>query len=80
VRRRFPTMDITYIEPGDRLITYSGGGGGVGDPLDRDVEKVRMDALNEYISVKCASEVYGVVLDPETFAWTRRRPRPCGQN
>ena len=38
-----------------------------GDPLDRDVEKVKEDALNEYISVKKAREVYGVIIDPVTF-------------
>ena len=68
VRRRFRTMDLTFLEPGDSLITYSGGGGGIGNPLDREVEKVRMDALNEYISIKTAADVYGVVVDPVTFA------------
>ncbi|MCX8023539.1 MAG: hydantoinase B/oxoprolinase family protein [Syntrophorhabdaceae bacterium] len=67
VRRRFRTFDLTYIEPGDILITYSGGGGGVGDPLEREVDKVRMDAMNEYISLETARNVYGVVLDPVTF-------------
>ena len=43
------------------------GGGGVGDPLNREVEKVRWDALNEYISVQTAREVYGVIIDPKTF-------------
>jgi N-methylhydantoinase B len=61
-------MDLTFLEPGDSLITYSGGGGGIGNPLDREVEKVRMDALNEYISIKTAADVYGVVVDPVTFA------------
>lgn len=68
VRSRFRTMDLTFLEPGDSLITYSGGGGGIGDPLDREVEKVRMDAMNEYISIKTAADVYGVVVDPVTFA------------
>ena len=40
----------------------------MGNPLDREVEKVRMDALNEYISIKTAADVYGVVVDPVTFA------------
>ncbi len=59
--------DIQYIEPGDVIWTKSGGGGGYGDPLDRTIEMVRWDALNEYISAKRASEVYGVVLDARTF-------------
>jgi N-methylhydantoinase B len=67
--KRIPyrTIDLTYLEPGDILISNSGGGGGVGDPLDREVEKVRWDALNEYISIQAAKDVYGVVLDPKTF-------------
>ncbi len=67
VRRRFRTFDLTYLEPGESLITYSGGGGGVGDPLDREIEKVRWDALNEYVSIKTAHDIYGVVINPETF-------------
>jgi N-methylhydantoinase B len=39
----------------------------VGDPLEREVEKVRWDVLNEYISVEAAKESYGVVIDPATF-------------
>ncbi len=63
----YRTFDLQYLEPGDILVSYSGGGGGVGDPLERDVEKVRWDALNEYISIEAARDVYGVVLNPETF-------------
>jgi N-methylhydantoinase B len=66
-RTPFRTFDLTYLEPGDTLVSYSGGGGGVGDPLDREVEKVRWDALNEYISIQAARDVYGVVMDPKTF-------------
>ncbi len=35
--------------------------------LESEGEKVRRDALNEYISVETARNVYGVVMDPETF-------------
>ena len=68
--KRIPyrTMSLTYLEPGDILVSNSGGGGGVGDPLDREIEKVQWDALNEYISIKTARNVYGVVLNPKTFA------------
>ena len=66
-RTPFRTFDLTYLEPGDILVSYSGGGGGVGDPLDRESEKVRWDALNEYISIQTARDVYGVVMDPKTF-------------
>jgi N-methylhydantoinase B len=66
-RMRYRTMDLAFLEPGDILISNSGGGGGVGDPLDREIEKVRLDALNEYISIKTAKNIYGVVVDPKTF-------------
>jgi N-methylhydantoinase B len=66
-RLPYRTFDLQYLEPGDILVSYSGGGGGVGDPLDREVEKVRLDALNEYISIQAARDVYGVVIDPKTF-------------
>jgi N-methylhydantoinase B len=66
-RLPYRTFDLQYLEPGDILVSYSGGGGGVGDPLDREVEKVRLDALNEYISIQVARDVYGVVITPGTF-------------
>jgi len=61
------SQDIVNIEPGDVIITKSGGGGGVGNPLNRDVEKVRRDALDRYISIEKARDVYGVVINPDTF-------------
>lgn len=66
-RTHFRTMDLTYVEPEDSLITYSGGGGGVGDPLNREIENVKWDVMNEYISIKTAHDIYGVVIDQETF-------------
>lgn len=61
------TMDVQYLRPGDIIWSRSGGGGGIGYPFERDVEKVREDVRNEYISGKRARSVYGVILDPETF-------------
>ena len=61
------TMDILPGQPGDVVITISQGGGGVGDPLDRDMEKVRVDVLDEIISLKTARDVYKVVINPKTF-------------
>lgn len=47
------------------IYALSGGGGGWGDPLDRDPERVRQDVIDEYVSVEGALADYGVVLDPE---------------
>ncbi len=49
------------INPGDRLVMLSGGGGGFGDPLNRPVEEVEADVRAGYISRKEAEWSYGVV-------------------
>jgi N-methylhydantoinase B/oxoprolinase/acetone carboxylase alpha subunit len=53
--------------PGERFLFESTGGGGWGNPLERDVAKVLDDVLDEYISLETAREVYGVVIDPTTL-------------
>lgn len=55
------------VKPGNKLFIRSCGGGGWGDPLERDVKKVEWDALNGYISLESAREKYGCVLDPKTY-------------
>jgi N-methylhydantoinase B len=44
------------------VIVRTGGGGGWGDPLERDPAAVRVDVQEEFISAKSAREDYGVVL------------------
>ena len=41
----------------------SGGGGGYGDPLERDPEAVRADVREGFVSAERARDGYGVVLD-----------------
>jgi N-methylhydantoinase B len=55
------------LEPGDLVIINAGSGGGYGDPLERDPEKVREDVINEYVSFESARENYGVIISPDTF-------------
>ena len=55
------------IDAGDVLVKISGGGAGVGNPLEREPERVRDDVMNEVISLQAARETYGVVLDPKTL-------------
>jgi len=43
-------------------IVRTGGGGGWGDPHERDPELVRADVMEELVSRKAAREKYGVVL------------------
>ena len=40
-------------------------GGGWGDPLERDAEKVRLDAVEGYISEKAVRDEYGVMLSED---------------
>jgi N-methylhydantoinase B len=49
-------------EAGESIAYHYGGGGGWGDPLDRDPQKVLDDVLDEYVSARSAREDYGVVL------------------
>ncbi|MFQ5665977.1 MAG: hydantoinase B/oxoprolinase family protein [Candidatus Binatia bacterium] len=53
-----------YVEhqPGERYEYRYGGGGGWGDPLERDPQKVLDDVLDEYVSAEAARRDYGVVL------------------
>ena len=58
---------MAQIKTGDIIVKYSSGGGGVGKPAERDPEMVRDDVENELVSVAAASEVYKVVINPDTF-------------
>jgi N-methylhydantoinase B len=49
-------------EPGERYEYRYGGGGGWGDPLERDPKQVLDDVLDEYVSIEGARHDYGVVL------------------
>jgi N-methylhydantoinase B len=56
------TADWVPMAAGQKLNYDYGGGGGWGDPLDRDPQAVLDDVLDEYVSVDGASRDYGVVL------------------
>jgi N-methylhydantoinase B len=53
------------IPPHDRLRLEMAGGGGWGDPFDRDAERVAEDVRNGVVSVESARQYYGVVLDDD---------------
>ena len=58
---------IVHIEAGQRLRTCPAGGGGVGDPLERELDAVLADVGNGLVSVDAAREEYGVAVDPESL-------------
>jgi len=51
------------VEEGDFFVRPSSGGGGFGDPLERDPEKVKEDVVDDYVSVERAATDYGVVIE-----------------
>jgi N-methylhydantoinase B len=61
----------TPFKAGDVVWCVPGGGGGFGDPLERDPERVRQDVIDEYVTVEGAARDYGVVIDPKTVTVDR---------
>jgi N-methylhydantoinase B len=61
------TSGVNLAE-GDRVTVFAGGGGGYGNPRDREPEVVRRDAINGYVSLESARQEYGVVIDPQTLS------------
>ncbi len=55
-------VDNVRVYPGDRVIFRTAGGGGWGDPLDRDPMRTRNDVARKLMSEAKAREEYGVVL------------------
>ncbi|MCS6891866.1 MAG: hydantoinase B/oxoprolinase family protein [Rhodovarius sp.] len=56
---------LQVIPAGDRLVVEMPGGGGYGDPLDRDPALVARDLRYGLIEEAEAREVYGVILGPD---------------
>jgi N-methylhydantoinase B len=64
-----PLDPITQIElqPGELLGHRLSGGGGYGDPWEREPELVREDVLSRFISFERARTVYGVAFEREVL-------------
>jgi N-methylhydantoinase B len=68
------------LAKGDVLISESSGGGGFGDPLDRNLTDIERDLREGYISEDHAANVYGAVVrdravDKEATEAQRRKLR-----
>jgi N-methylhydantoinase B len=53
------------VPAGASAIVRTGGGGGWGDPLERDIDKVVEDVREDLISAETARTIYGVVVDED---------------
>jgi N-methylhydantoinase B len=62
-------IGAVQLQPGELVGSRSAGGGGYGDPFEREPELVLQDVLEGYISRPRAEREYGVVIagDPERF-------------
>jgi len=50
---------LSFANPGDIIIFSNPGGGGYGNPLERDPEMVEEDVINGYVSPESAKRDYG---------------------
>jgi N-methylhydantoinase B len=66
-KRYFPPhvtkAEKILLEEGDRVLVETPGGGGYGNPFERDPEAVLMDVKGGYITTKSAKEDYGVMIE-----------------
>ncbi len=58
-----PSKGTRQVKRGDVLRCITAGGGGYGDPLERDPARVRWDVLEGLVSRRRARDIYGVALN-----------------
>jgi N-methylhydantoinase B len=63
-----PSKGMYTLYSGDQLHVFVSGGGGYGDPLQREPQRVLEDVLDGKITLVEATDVYGVVINAVT--WT----------
>ncbi len=61
-----PFSDDNAWYAGDLVRIYTAGGGGWGDPLEREIHLVEKDVRGGFVSLESARSEYGVVIDPVT--------------
>jgi N-methylhydantoinase B len=61
-REEIRSKRVFTLNAGERVHIHTAGGGGYGDPLAREPERVRHDVLDRKVSPQQAESVYGVVL------------------
>ncbi len=72
---------LIRVQPGDAVYQASAGGGGHGDPLEREPRTVADDVRDEKVSRQAAETVYGVILTDDLeidVTATGRRRRQAG--
>ena len=59
--------DDNHWYKGDLVRIYTAGGGGWGDPLEREPQRVLDDVKDGFVSISGAMESYGVIIDPDSL-------------
>ena len=67
MKLKYAMGDPLFLEYGDSVTFITPGGGGYGNPFERDPEAVREEVKKELLSIKRAKKDYGVVIDPITL-------------
>ena len=62
-----PTMGARRIAKDDVVSHIIAGGGGWGEPLERDPVLVQQDVWSEKLSIDYVKREYGVIIDPESL-------------
>ncbi len=62
-------VGVSYnnFDTGGTIVNLTGGGGGWGNPMQREVASVAEDVRQGFVSADAARRDYGVVLDPVSF-------------
>jgi N-methylhydantoinase B len=73
--RVMPSKFTLTLETGEVIRHEQAGGGGHGDPLERDPERVAADVQDEKITLEFATNEHGVIIDPATLDVDAERTR-----
>ncbi|MBW2056150.1 MAG: hydantoinase B/oxoprolinase family protein [Deltaproteobacteria bacterium] len=67
--RHLSSAGNATVGPDEEWVAVTSGGGGYGDPAERDPEAVRADVRDGFVSLEAARDIYKVVIntEPELF-------------
>ncbi|CUX65605.1 Hydantoin utilization protein [Agrobacterium tumefaciens str. Kerr 14] len=60
----FAIGDVEPVKNGDIVTHYTPGGGGYGDPAERDLQSLILDIREGFVTIEGAAQDYGVEVDP----------------
>jgi len=60
------------VSPDDYIVLRFPGGGGYGDPLERDLDYLQHDITNEIVSIESAKRDYGAIIENKTKQISRK--------